>query len=164
MSNLVLVFGFIFFLAHPLVVSAEGEHSERLAVAKEYVSAYLQDMDLTRVVEQMWIPLAQQIEASKGSALNSSQLEKIDKLYQDTFYDKMYNLMLQQDEIMADIYSLAEITALRDFYYTEEGRSVMIKMPDIIAAQQPVIMKMVQETIPTIMPEIQKIMEGGQYC
>ena len=105
----------------------------------------------------MWLPLAQQIETDRGSPLSSSQIEKIDKLYQDTYYLKMYNIMSQQDKIMADIFTLEEIVALRDFYYTEEGRSVMNKLPDLVGAQQPMTIKLVQETLPTIIPEIEKI-------
>lgn len=157
MFNLIRSIGLLIFLLNPLHAAADAGYEERLAVAKQYVTASLEDIDLTKVVKQMWLPLAQQIETDRGSPLRSSQIEKIDKLYQDTFYLKMYNIMSQQDKIMADIFTLEEIVALRDFYYTEEGRSVMNKLPDLVGAQQPMIMKLVQETLPTIIPEIEKI-------
>ena len=119
MFKLIRSIGLLIFLLNPLYAAADAGYEERLAVAKQYVTASLEDIDLTKVVKQMWLPLAQQIETDRGSPLSSSQIEKIDKLYQDTFYLKMYNIMSQQDKIMADIFTLEEIVALRDFYYTE---------------------------------------------
>ena len=157
MFNFFRAIGILFLLLNPLYASADSGYAERLAVAKQYVTVSLEDIDMTKMVKQMWLPLAQQIETDRGSPLSSSQIEKIDKLYQDTYYLKMYNIMSQQDKIMADIFTLEEIVALRDFYYTEEGRSVMNKLPDLVGAQQPIITKLVQETLPTIIPEIEKI-------
>ena len=157
MFNFFRVFPLLAFSIYPISLCAQSDYAERLAVAKEYVEISLEDMDLKKVVQQMWLPIAQQVEADTGSPLNSLQLEKLDTLYQDTFYDKMYDLLSQQDKIAADIFSLEEIIALRDFYFTSEGRSVMRKMPDIIAAQQPMITEMVKTTIPRIMPRIVEI-------
>lgn len=74
-------------------------------------------MNLKTLVQQMWLPIAQQVEADTGSPLNSLQLEKLDTLYQDTFYDKMYDLLFQQDKIVADIFSLEEIIASTGFLF-----------------------------------------------
>lgn len=157
MLNFLRAFPLLVFSIYPISLCAQSDYAERLAVAKEYVEISLEDMDLKKIVQQMWLPIAQQVEADRGSPLNSLKLEKLDTLYQDTFYDKMYDLLSQQDKIAADIFSLEELTALRDFYLTSEGRSVMRKMPDLIAAQQPLIMEMVQTTIPKIMPLIVEI-------
>ena len=157
MFNLLRVFLLLVFSIYPISLCAQSDYAERLAVAKQYVQISLEDMDIKKIVQQMWLPIAQQVEADRGSPLNALQLQKLDTLYQDTFYDKMYDLLSQQDEIAADIFSLEEIIALRNFYFTSEGRSVMQKMPDIIAAQQPMIMEMVQTNIPIIMPLIVEI-------
>lgn len=61
---------------------------------------------------------------------------------------------------MADMLTLDEIRALRDFYATDLGRAVMMKMPDIMAKQQPAIMAMVQVTMPVVMPKLQEIVAG----
>jgi hypothetical protein len=61
---------------------------------------------------------------------------------------------------MADILTLPEIEALRDFYASANGRAVMMKLPDILAAQQPQIMAMVQDTMPVIMPKLQAIVSA----
>jgi hypothetical protein len=73
--------------------------------------------------------------------LSDDQLKQIDALYQETYAGKMIEIMSAQDEVMADILTLPEIEALRDFYASENGRAVMMKLPDILAAQQPQISK-----------------------
>ena len=144
----------------PLAAQAEDDRAARLAVAKDYVAAAVGDMDMPRVIEQMWRPLVPQIEGSTGKVLTPAQLEQIDALYQETFASKMQEIMTSQDEIMADLLTLCEIEALRDFYTSENGRSVMMKLPDILAKQQPQIMGMVQTTMPEIMPKLQAIVAG----
>lgn len=144
-------------LLTPVAGFAQDDRDARLAVAKEYVASAVADMDMARVIEQMWQPLVQQIEASTGKALTPEQMEKINALYQETYSGKMTDIMGAQDEIMADILTLPELEALRDFYASEHGRAVMIKMPDIMAKQQPQIMEMVQTTMPEIMPKLQAI-------
>ena len=130
------------------------------AVAQEYVAQSLADMDMARVIGQMRQPLVRQIEGSTGKALTPDQPAKIDTLYQETFAEKMTRFMSAQDAIMADLLTLPELEALRDFYASEAGRSVMIKLPDVLAKQQPLIMTMAQESMPVVMPKLQEIVVG----
>ncbi len=140
-----------------LATSAKAdERAERLKIAHEYVQLSVQDMGLDAVIEQMWKPVVDQIEAS-GTKLNDSQLQRISKLYDETFAGPLKDLMLKQDEIMADILTLEEITALRDFYKTDAGRSVMQKFPQIMARQQPLVIELVQTKLPGLLPKIQEI-------
>jgi hypothetical protein len=61
---------------------------------------------------------------------------------------------------MADIMTLAEITALRDFYATPEGKSVMAKLPQLTAAQQPGVMQLVNDNMSALMPQVLAIING----
>jgi hypothetical protein len=101
-----------------------------------------------------------QIEQSTGKTLNQDQLTKIDALYRDVFADKLRSIMAAQDEVMADTMTLPEIEALRDFYASDIGRAVMLKLPVVLAKQQPQIMQMVQSTMPTMMPKLKEIVMG----
>lgn len=132
---------------------------ERLSVATEYVEATLEDMDMPAVIKTMWIPLVQQVE-STGQTLIPEQLDEIDALYQATFSEPMFEIMRAQIEVMAEILSLEEITALRDFYATEHGRSAMRKLPQMMERQQPMIMALVQEQVPEILPQLKAIIDG----
>lgn len=153
-------------LAFGLTVAATGvlaqddDRAERLAVATEYVEASLQDIDMGRIIAQMYQPIIDQVEAS-GQPVSETQKSELQTLYEAEFMDPMRKIMLAQDEIMADLFTLEEITALKDFYETSVGQSVMTKLPDVIAAQQPMILELVGAKIPAMLPQIQAILAPG---
>lgn len=132
---------------------------ERLTVATSYIDSTLQDLDMKAVIQGMWKPIAAQLEAS-GTPLRPEQLQEIDALYQARFTEPMTQIMRDQAKVMAEIYTLDEITALADFYETEHGRAAIVKMPKMMELQTPMIMKMVEDQMPTIMPKIRAIIEG----
>jgi hypothetical protein len=142
-------------MALPLSLQAETR-AERLSVAESYIAATLKDMDMERVIQQMWKPVIPQIEAS-GTKLTEDQLNRIDTLYQDLFTEPMTSMMESQAGLMADMMTLDEISALRDFYTTDIGSSVMSKLPDVIGAQQPMILEMVQSKQGEMMSGLQEI-------
>lgn len=142
----------------PLPALAETRE-ERLAVAREYVDLALADFDMAAVIETMYQPILDQV-AAGGQTLSEDQLQQIRRLYLDTFTKPMTGLMRDQAEIMADIMTLAEITALRDFYATPEGRSVLGKLPQLTAAQQPGVMKLINGSMEGLMPQVLAIING----
>ncbi|MBN8630423.1 MAG: DUF2059 domain-containing protein [Rhodobacterales bacterium] len=145
-------------LALPLPAVAETRE-ERVAAAKEYVDLALTGFDMTAVIETMVQPILQQV-AAGGQSLSEDQVAKIRQLYLDTFTEPMTKLMRDQAEIMADMMTLGEITALRDFYATPEGRSVMAKLPQLTAAQQPGMMAMINDKMTGLMPQVLAIVNG----
>lgn len=146
------------FLTLPLPALAETRE-ERVTIAQEYVELALQGFDMATMIETMYQPILQQVAAS-GQTLSEVQVAEIRQLYLDTFTDPLTQLMRDQSEIMADMMTLAEITALRDFYATPEGRSVMAKLPQLTAAQQPGILKLVNENMEALMPQVLAIING----
>jgi Uncharacterized protein conserved in bacteria (DUF2059) len=147
-------------LALMLALPALAEtRDERVAVAEEYVELALAGFDMAAVIETMYQPILQQV-AAGGQVLDDGQLQAIRQLYLDTFTEPMLTLMRDQSEIMADIMTLAEITALRDFYATPEGKSVMAKLPQLTAAQQPGVMALVNDNMTDLMPQVLAIING----
>jgi hypothetical protein len=143
----------------PFTALAETRE-ERLAVAEEYVALALKDFDMAAIMAAMWGPVVQQAEAT-GTTVTADQKARLQTLYMDTFAAPMTALMLEQSALMADIMTLGEITALRDFYQTPEGRSVMVKLPQLIQAQQPGVMKLMQDHMPGLMPKVVEVLNGG---
>jgi hypothetical protein len=143
-----------------LALPAYAETREdRVAAANQYVELALQGFDMGAVINSMSQPILDQV-AAGGQTLTDAQVAAIRKLYADTFTDPMNALMRDQAGIMADLMTLGEITALRDFYATPEGRSVMAKLPQLTAAQQPGIAKLMQEKMTPLMPQILAIING----
>lgn len=145
-------------LALPLPALAETRE-ERVAAAKEYVDLALQGFDMAALIDTMYQPILQQVEAG-GAKLTDDQVGKIRQLYRDTFTEPLTKLMQDQSEIMADMMTLGEITALRDFYATPEGRSVMAKLPKLTAAQQPGMMALMDDKMKGLMPQVLAIVNG----
>ncbi|MEL7025728.1 MAG: hypothetical protein AAGO57_00670 [Pseudomonadota bacterium] len=158
MLRIALVAAGVLMLGISVALSQDADRDARLAVAKEYVEATLQDLDMSRMIEQMYVPLVDQVRAS-GRTVTDEQLAKLKALYEAEMMGPMEEIMLAQDEIMADLMTMEEITAIRDFYFTPEGRSVMGKLPDLLAVQQPMILELVGQKIPQMMPEIREILE-----
>lgn len=145
-------------LSLPLPALAETRE-ERIAVADDYVTMALAGFDMAAVIDTMWLPIVQQAEAA-GQTVSADQQAALKALYSEAFTEPMTALMKDQSTIMADIMTLAEITALRDFYATPEGRSVMAKLPQLTAAQQPGVAKLVTEKMDGLMPQVLAILNG----
>lgn len=145
-------------LALPLPALAETR-DERVAAASEYIELALQGFDMAAMIETMYQPVLSQV-AAGGQTLSEDQVGKIRQLYLDTFTEPLTKLMRDQAGIMADMMTLAEITALRDFYATPEGRSVMAKLPQLTAAQQPGIIALINENMEGLMPQVLAIVNG----
>ena len=145
-------------MALPLPALAETRE-DRVAAAEEYVELALQGFDMSAIIETMYQPVLQQV-AAGGQTLSDAQVAQIRTLYLDTFTNPMTTLMRDQAQIMADLMTLGEITALRDFYATPEGRSVMAKLPQLTAAQQPGVMQLINDNMGTLMPQVLAIING----
>lgn len=151
-------FALALLLALPLPALAETR-DERVAAAAEYVDLALDGFDMTAMIETMYQPILQQV-AAGGQDLTDAQVAQIRQLYLDTFTDPLTRLLRDQAGIMADMMTLAEITALRDFYATPEGRSVMAKLPQLTAAQQPGIIALINANMAALMPQVLGIING----
>lgn len=138
----------------------DDTYDARLTVAQDYIQASMADSDMAAFIRQMWIPVVQQMQ-NTGQPLSQIQISQIEKLYIDTLTEPLTNVMRQQDEVMADIMTLEELEALRDFYMSEHGRKVMQKMPQIAQRQQPMIAEMLRAITPQMLPDLQKIIQGS---
>jgi hypothetical protein len=145
-------------LALPLPALSETRE-ERMAVAAEYVELALQGFDMAAMIETMYQPILGQVSAG-GQSLSEDQVAQIRQLYLDTFTEPLTTLMRDQAGIMADMMTLAEITALRDFYATPEGKSVMAKLPQLTAAQQPGVVALMENNMDQLMPQLLAIING----
>ncbi len=141
-------------------VQAEETYEQRLAVATGYIEATLEDIDMAAMVRTMWQPMVADI-AAKGIPLDDDQIARIDQLYQDEMTGPMYDIMREQAAVMAELFTFEEIKAIRDFYATDLGRAAMRKLPQVTERQTPMVLKMVQEKMPEIIPKVQEILSEG---
>ena len=145
-------------LALPLPALAETR-DDRIAAAEVYVDMALADFDMEAMIGMLYQPILEQV-AAGGAVLTDDQLAKIKALYLDAFLEPLPNLMRDQAGIMADMMTLGEITALTDFYATPEGKSVMAKLPQLTAAQQPALNGFIGAKMDELVPQVLAIVNG----
>jgi hypothetical protein len=129
---------------------------DRVAAARLHVVLAVDDMVLDDVIRQIAASIVAEI-AARGARTTPEQVAEFEALLQANLRAPLLDILLSQDEIMADVLTLEEIEALIDFYGSPAGRSVMRKLPEVMARQQPQIMAMVQGTMPSLTPEIVRI-------
>ncbi len=135
---------------------ADTDREARLAVARDYVQGTMKTMDMQEFIRQLWQPMVQQMAATR-QPLSPDQIAQIEALFSSELTEPITAVMLKQDVIMADLMTLEELTALRDFFLSEHGRSAMEKMPQLSRIQQPMISAVLQEKMPIMMPKIEAI-------
>ncbi len=149
-------------LALSLAAPAFAEtREERLAIASEYVDSTLQDIDMEALIRTMWQPLVDQM-TEQEKEVSDEQRAEIQALYMKTFEHRLKTIMKDQSIIMADLFTMAELEALRDFYATPEGRAIMQKLPKVMQQLQPEILEMVEQTLPDLMPKLTTILKLQQ--
>ena len=139
---------------------AEETYEQRLALAPGYIDATLEDIDMQAMVKTMWQPIVADVTA-KGIPLDEGQIAKIDQLYQEEMTGPMYEIMRNQAAVMAELFTFDEIKAIRDFYASDLGRAAMTKLPQVTQRQTPMVLQMVQEKMPEIIPKVQAILSEG---
>jgi hypothetical protein len=130
----------------------------RLAAARAYVEMSAADIDIDGMMRAMYRPVLDQL-AGQGINPGPNQIDEIHALYTEIMAQPLLDIMRAQDEIMADLLTLEEIEALASFYATPLGRSVMTKLPQMIEAQQPQIMGLLETTMPVLVPRLLQIIE-----
>lgn len=147
-------------LAASLLGGQTPAHAEtredRLAAARLYVVLAVDEVALDDLIRQIAASIVAEIEAT-GARVTPEQVAELKSLLQAEMRSPMLDILLAQDQMMADVLTLEEIEALTEFYGSPVGRSVMRKLPEMLARQQPQIMAMVKGTIPGLMPEISRI-------
>ncbi|WP_175546825.1 DUF2059 domain-containing protein [Natronohydrobacter thiooxidans] len=144
-------------LLFPLTAQADPEREARLAVARAYVAVTLEDLDVPAMMRAMYRPVLDQVR-SGGQQVTPEQEAQVEALYLEVMSEPMIDMLRSQDELMADLFSLSELEALNEFYRTELGRSVMQKLPQVVEAQMPQTIMVMQENMQIIMPQLMRIL------
>lgn len=145
-------------LVLPLPALAETR-DERVAAAQVYIDMALADFDMEAMITMLYQPILDQV-AAGGAVLDEARKARIHALFVEAFAEPLPAVMRDQAGVMADMMTLAEITALTDFYATPEGKSVMSKLPQLTAAQQPALNDFIGKKMEGLMPQVLAIING----
>ncbi len=131
----------------------------KLALAREVIAVMKADRMFDSMANQMKQGAAQLTavppdatpeQRQKATELQAKIVELANAAAKDLI-DKM-------DEIYADVYTEAELHAMKTFFSSPEGQSMLAKQPQIMAH----VMPLVQDMQRTLIPKIQKLVEDAK--
>jgi hypothetical protein len=135
------------------------DKSANLTLAREVMTAMHADTMIDGMLAQMK-KLAIQTAAIPADA-TPEQRKKAEKLQTDIMELSMNaakGMIAQMDQVYAEVYSEAELRAMKVFFLSPEGQSMLAKQPQVMARVMPLVQKMQQE----LMPQIQKLVEAAK--
>lgn len=124
--------------------------SPKLRIAREVISAMQSDKMFEGVAAQM----KQMAIVAKSPAADTPEQRKKDEVLQGKIMDLSLNfakeMMSKMDQIYADVYTEAELNAMKAFFTSPEGRAMSAKQPAVMAQMMPLVQEMQRELAPKI--------------
>jgi len=108
----------------------------RRDVAGQYVALYLETTDLQEIAFQIMQPMLAQI-AQAQPGLWKEKKARLTGVAVSLFAKSLHEALTGLDVEMAKAFTFDELVALRDFYSSASGRSVMKKMPGFMQEAMP---------------------------
>lgn len=139
------------------VAWAESESDARLGLAREYIGYSLETMDVDAMVGQMSEPILQGIQ-SRQPSLWAAKGVALTEIVKGAMGTSLRAALLGTDDAMAANFTLEELTALRDFYASPAGRSVMGKMGGFMGEVMP---RVIEQTSRDLAPMFQRLTAEG---
>ena len=156
MKNLSVILGLLVLATSAL---AQDSNAKKLTLAHDTIAAMHADKMLDGMAAQM-----KQMATRTGAVAADATPEQKQRSQelQDKIMDLSMNaakgMISQMDQIYADVYSEAELMAMKAFFTSPEGQSMMAKQPQIMARLMPIMQGMQGE----LMPKIQKLVEESR--
>ena len=135
---------------------AQDLYSQRLERARHFLTHSVEDTDLRDMLRGIYWPMVASLDSAR-EPLSIEQRVQIDALCQEQMLPALRHIVLQQDQVMARLFTLEELVALDEFYHNPVGRSALNKLPLIIQLQQPAFQALVEGSMPSILPEVRRI-------
>lgn len=135
------------------------ENPAKLALAQETITAMQADKMFDGMAAQMK-QMATQMAGLPPGATPEQQKQAADLQgkIMDLSMGAAKGLIAQMGQIYADVYSEAELKAMKVFFTSPEGKSMLAKQPQVMAHLMPLVQGMQRD----LMPKIQKLVEDAK--
>lgn len=146
--------------AAPAPATAPAPDDAKVALAREVIKSVHADRMFDQMSVQMQRMAAQAMSAS-GTDMTPQQKEAAAKVSSQVMalsMDAAKSLMANMDVIYAQVYSTAELNAMKAFFESPEGVSMLEKQPMIMQKLMPYVKSMQNDLI----PKIRKITEDAR--
>lgn len=131
----------------------------KLALAREVIAAMQADKLIDRMTGQMKQMATQMAGASANlSPEKRARAEALQGKIMALSVDMTKSLLTKMDTIYADVFTDAELKAMKAFYTSPEGASAQLKQAEIAKRLMPAV----QEMQRGLMPKIQQIIADAQ--
>jgi hypothetical protein len=146
------------FVAFATAASAQQDPA-KLALAREVIAAMHADRTFDAMAVQMKQMYAQMVPVAPNATPEQRQKAvDLQGKIMDLAMAAAKGLIGKLDETYAEVYSMAELNAMKAFFNSPEGQSMLAKQPQIAAR----IMPMAQEMQRELGPKIQKLIDESR--
>lgn len=139
--------------------SATPTDPAKLALAREVIAIMKADRMFDSMAAQMKQSAAQitAVPADASPEVRQRATELHAKIV-DLSMAAAKEMVAKMDQVYADVYSEAELSAMKTFFSSSEGQSMLSKQPQIMQH----VMPMVQDLQRTLIPKVQKLVEDAK--
>lgn len=137
--------------------AAHASDADRLQLARDVIKATQADKMLDAMTGQLQQMVADQMKAS-GSNLPPDKLAQLQAAQKEVVaisIESAKAMMTKLDQVYADVYSEEELLAIKAFFESKAGRSMMDKQSALMQRMMPLINQMQQD----MMPKVQEVMK-----
>jgi len=135
------------------------ENAAKLALAREAISAMQADKMFDGLVGQMKQMATQSMPLSATATPEERQkAEQLQTKIIDLSLESAKGMIAKMDHIYAEIYSEAELGAMKTFFLSSEGKSMLAKQPQVMAKLMPLVQDMQRD----LMPKMQALMQEAK--
>lgn len=137
-------------LALPMGLLAQ-DNAAKLALAHETIAA----MQADKMFDNMAVQMKQMAASSMPlppdtSPENRQKAQEFQGKLMDLTMEAAKGMIAKLDQIYADVYSEAELKAMKAFFLSPEGQSMIAKQPQIMGHVMPLAQEMQRELMPKI--------------
>lgn len=152
-----------FFALFALVAGALAqEDPAKLQLAKEVVALMQADKMFDGVAAQMK-QVATQAASNPGAGPEErARLEALQGKIMEVTKEYFKGLVAKMDGIYADVYSVEELKAMKAFYGSPEGQSMLTKQPKVMQAMMPFMQEMQRDLGPKIQDLVNEAKASGK--
>ncbi|MCC5987055.1 MAG: hypothetical protein JJT95_05185 [Pararhodobacter sp.] len=136
---------------------AADDRPARLEIATRYTQQVMEWVDFEAMVLRLYRPTIDEMRGM-GLPISDEQLERLEAVYLAHVTEPLREIMLTQDEVMADIFTLDELQALHEFLQTPTGHSALTRLTELNDAQNRRILSMQMQVGQQVLPQVMEIL------
>ncbi|MEL6124919.1 MAG: hypothetical protein AAFR57_00820 [Pseudomonadota bacterium] len=137
-------------------VLGQEDRAARVALAEEYIALAVEDITVEQFSGSTADGVVDQLRGLNAD-LSGDKEARVRTLFGTELAEIMRDVMSDQAQVAADIYTLEELTLLKDLYTSPIGRSVLAKNAEFVRAYQPQVVEEMRSRMPRLNAEILEI-------